>query len=169
MTAAVKWIVVGRFGKPHGIKGFVTVHSFTHPRENILEYADWHAVIKGNYQPIKLSHVESTHKSIIAQVIGYPDRDMVAQLTNIEIAVDAAQFATLNDGEYYWHELIGMQVINQRDENVGAVKELLSTGSNDVLVVEGEKRTLIPWLLDQFVISVDTDKRVIRVDWDLEL
>lgn len=169
MNSVVNWVVVGRFGKPHGIKGFVTVHSFTHPRENILEYANWHAVIKGSYQPLKILHAELTHKAIIARVAGYETRELAARLTNVDIAVDISQFPILEEGDYYWHELTGMQVINQQDENLGVVKELLSTGSNDVLIVEGEKRTLIPWIPGQFVLNVDKVARVIRVDWDSEL
>ena len=47
------WVVVGRFGRAHGIKGFITVHSFTEPRDNILRYTDWHVYINKQWQPLK--------------------------------------------------------------------------------------------------------------------
>lgn len=168
MNHQANWVVIGRFGRPHGIKGFVTVHSFTEPRDNILRYTDWHAFLKNEWRPIKLINVEAHSKALIAQVEGYPEREMVAQLTNIEIAVDKAQLVELEPGEYYWHQLIGMNVVNQKGELFGKVIEILPTGANDVLVVQGEKRHLIPYLPGQFVIDVNDSQHTITVDWDMD-
>jgi len=162
------WIVIARFGRPHGIKGFVTVHSFTEPRDNVLKYTNWHAFINNKWQPIKLLRAEVQTKSIIAQIEGYPERESVAHLTNIEIAVQQEQLETLKPGEYYWHQLIGMNVINQKGESFGTVTEIIPTGANDVLVVEGTKRHLIPYLLDQFILDIDTNQQLITVDWDMD-
>lgn len=162
------WIVIGRFGRPHGVKGFVTVHSFTEPRDNILRYTDWHAFLNNKWQPIKLLTVETQSKAIIAQVEGYPERELVARLTNIEIGIQQEQLAPLKPGEYYWHQLIGMQVVNQKGDSFGVVTEILPTGANDVLVIQGEKRHLIPYLPDQFILSIDDQQRQITVDWDVD-
>lgn len=168
MDNQAKWIVIGRFGRPHGIKGFVTVHSFTDPRDNVLRYSDWHVFMNNKWQPIKLLSAEVQDKSIIAQVEGYPERELVARLTNVEIAVQQEQLAELKPGEYYWHQLIGMNVINPKGESFGTVTEIIPTGANDVLVVEGEKRHLIPYLPDQFILNIDSSKRLITVDWDMD-
>jgi 16S rRNA processing protein RimM len=162
------WIIIGRFGRPHGIKGFVTVHSFADPPENILRYTAWHAFLQKQWQPIKLLSVEVHNKSIIALVEGYPERETAARLTNVEIAINAEQLADLKPGEYYWHQLIGMKVINKEGLSLGQVTEIIPTGSNDVLVVQGEKRHLIPYLPGEFVINIDASQKVITVDWDLD-
>lgn len=168
MNNPSNWVVIGRFGRPHGIKGFVTVHSFTDPRDNILRYTDWHAFINNLWQPIKLLSVETHSKAIIALVEGYPEREQVTRLTNIEIAVQQEQLAELEPGEYYWHQLIGMNVINQKGESFGKVIEIMPTGANDVLVVQGEKKHLIPYLPGQFVIDINNNQQVITVDWDMD-
>lgn len=168
MNVLSSWVVVGRFGRPHGIKGFVTVHSFTEPRDNILKYTDWHAFLNKKWQPIKVVCVEVHNKAIIAQIEGYPERELVAQLTNVEIAVYQNQLASLEPGEYYWHQLIGMKVINQKGQSFGIVSEILPTGANDVLIVQGDKRHLIPYLLGQFVIDIDVNQQIITVDWDMD-
>lgn len=168
MSNQENWIIVGRFGRPHGIKGFVTVHSFTEPRDNILRYTDWHAYIDKKWQPIKLLNLEVQNKSIIAQIEGYPEREIVARLTNIEIAVQRDQLDELKSGEYYWHQLIGMNVVNSKGESFGKVTEIIPTGSNDVLVVEGEKRHLIPYLPGQFILDINNSQQLITVDWDLD-
>ncbi|MBA2657814.1 MAG: ribosome maturation factor RimM [Tatlockia sp.] len=168
MDNSTDWVIVGRFGRPHGIKGFITIHSFTEPRDNILRYSDWHVYVDNLWQPLKILHVESNVKSIIAQVEGYPEREQVATLANVEIAIRRTQLPSLDKGEYYWHQLVGMQVINQQGENFGKVIEILPTGTNDVLVVEGDKRHLIPYLLGQYIIDVDLGSNLIRVDWDMD-
>lgn len=161
-------IVIGRLGRPHGIKGLVTVISFTEPRENILRYVPWYFDINHQWQSLKLLHVEVNNKSILAQIEGYDEREQVAQLTNVDIAVERALLPQLKPGEYYWHQLLGMSVVNQQGVVLGAVIEIMPTGANDVLVVVGEKRHLIPYLPDTFIINVDDQQRLITVDWDAE-
>jgi 16S rRNA processing protein RimM len=162
------WVVIGRFGRPHGIKGFVTVHSFTEPRDNILRYTDWHVFLNNIWQSVKVLNIEVHNKAIIAQIEGYPERELVAHLTNAEIALQKEQLAELEPGEYYWHQLIGMKVVNSKGESFGTVVEVMPTGANDVLVVQGEKRYLIPYLPGHFIIEINDSKQLITVDWDLD-
>lgn len=110
--------------------------------------------------------LESQHKAIIALVEGFQDRELATELTNAEIAVEADQLAELTPGEYYWFELVGMRVVNAQGFSFGKVTEMMATGSNDVLVVEGEKKYLIPYLPGKFVLDVNKDQQVITVDWD---
>ena len=162
------WVIVGRFGRPHGIKGFATVISFTEPRDNIVHYANWYGYIDYEWQLIKRLATEITHKSILTQIEGYQDRETVARLTNVDIAIPRTQLPALPKDEYYWHELVGMSVVTEQKVDLGSVVEVMSTGSNDVLVVVGDKRRLIPYLLGSSVIDIDPNKRIITVDWDLD-
>lgn len=168
MNNTDEWVIVGRFGRTHGIKGLITVHSFTEPRDNILRYTDWHIKLADQWQPLKLLNVEINNKSILAQIEGYREREQVAVFTNVEIAVSRKQLPPLEPGEFYWHQLVGMQVVNLQHQELGKVIDVLSTGSNDVLVIEGEKRHLVPYLLDQFITDIDPGKGVITVDWDVD-
>jgi len=162
------WVVIGRFGRTHGIKGNIIVHSFTEPYDNIKHYAPWYAFINHQWQQIKLIPIDVKTKHIIAQVEGYETQEQIAVLTNIDIAIERSRLAALPANEYYWHELIGMQVVNKAHENFGGVIAILPTGSNDVLVVQGERRHLIPYLLEQFILNIDREKRLITVDWDID-
>lgn len=168
MNKQTEWVVVGRFGRPQGLKGLVRVISFTEPANNIIDYMPWHVSIQGQWQPIKISAVESHTKFILVQVDGYQQREQLGLLTNCEIGIQSQQLPTLSNDEFYWHDLIGMQVINQEEKILGTVTDLLATGSNDVLVVTGEKRHLVPYLLDDFIVRIDTSTRTIYVNWDTE-
>lgn len=169
MNKETDWVVVGRIGRPHGIKGFVTIHSFTEPRENILRYSnDYHLFLNDSWQPVNLLSVEIHTKAIIARIEGFPEREVVTQLTNAEIAVPKSRLPILDSGEYYWHELLGMSVVNHDGGSLGQVIEIMPTGSNDVLVVQGKKRYLIPYLLNQFIIGINAQEKLITVNWDVD-
>ena len=77
MSTQEDWVIVGRFGRPHGIKGFVSVYSFTEPNDNILSYSDWHVFLNSQWQAIKLLSVEVHNKAIVAQIEGFPERESV--------------------------------------------------------------------------------------------
>jgi 16S rRNA processing protein RimM len=94
-------------------------------------------------------------------------------LKGCDIAVQRSQLQVLEQGEYYWYQLEGLRV-ESRGCCLGQVDHLLETGANDVLVVkpcEGSvdsQERLIPWVMEQYVKSVDLDGGVIEVDWDPE-
>ncbi len=71
----------------------------------------------------------------------------------------------MKKGEYYWEDLIGLEVINQDKVVLGRVSNLVDTGSNNVLVINGSKEHWVPYI-DPFLVSVDVDNQQIIVDWD---
>jgi 16S rRNA processing protein RimM len=168
VDATTNWVTVGRFGRPHGIKGFVKVHSFTDPPDNILSYAQWYAFLGKVWQPVQLITVKAQNNGIIALVEGYADRELVTRLTNVDIGIKEECLAELAPGEFYWHELVGMRVINQQGEPFGEVIDVMPTGANDVLVVKGEKKHLIPYLPGQVIIDINKSQQQIIVDWDMD-
>ena len=169
MNNASDWVIIGRFGRPHGIKGFVSIVSFTEPREDIINYANWHFFDNDNqWQAITSLKTEINNKFILAKIDGYDTREQVGCLTNRNIAINRAQLKKLAPNEYYWHQLIGMTVVNQADEPIGIVDDIMATGSNDVLIVTGKRRVLIPFLLGDVILAVDDVRRIIMVEWDLD-
>ena len=93
----------------------------------------------------------------------------MAALTNQNIMVKSSQLPILPDGEYYWHQLLNLKVINQDQKHLGVVTEIIPTGSNDVLVVRGDKQYLIPYLPEHFIMKIDLANNEIHVEWDLDI
>lgn len=162
------WIIVGRFGRPQGLKGLIRVISFTADKQNILNYLPWHYERNKQWIPLKLVRVELQHQHILVEIEGYSLREQLAILTNSNIAIKREILPNLTHGEYYWHELVGMTVVTVSGALLGTVAEIIATGSNDVLVVLGEKRHLIPYLPDIYVMKIDNEMRQITVDWDVD-
>lgn len=166
-----KRITIGRVSGVHGVKGWVKLFSYTQPRENILSYQ--HVELKvgsgksAKWQPMVIDKGQPQGKGIIAHFAGIDDRDEALSLRNADIAVYRDQFEPTQENEYYWSDLIGLQVINQEGVNLGQVKRLMETGANDVLVVQDDEgvERLIPWVLEQVVLSVDLSDGTLSVDW----
>lgn len=165
-------VVVGRVTAVHGVKGWVKIHSFTEPSDNIFDYQPWWLNIAGNWQKMKVTEQRSTAKGLMVHLAGIDDRDQARTYCQRDIYVAKAQLPVLADGEYYWHQLEGMVVMTtQSGVRLGSVDCLMATGANDVLVVKGDDESLdqeerlIPYT-DQFVLNVDLGAGRIEVDWD---
>lgn len=168
MKDSEQWLVIGKFGRPYGIKAQIKIQSFTEPLDNILTYTEWYIFLKQQWTPISTSARGQHGNTIWVTIEGYSTREAVAELTNHEIAISKQQLSALSPGEYYWYQLEGLTVINSQGDILGKIESIMPTGSNDVLVVEGNKRYLIPYLRDHVVLEVDLEKGQVIVDWDLD-
>jgi len=148
----------------YGISGWVRVFSYSDPRERIADYSPWQ--LRGGPGDVRLYPVTDGRrqgKSVVAKLAGVADRGAAATLIGKQIYVDRRQFEEAGEGEYYWVDLIGLAVRTEQGEPLGTVDSLMATGANDVLVVAGDRRRLIPFIRGDVVKSID-DERII-VDW----
>lgn len=158
-------ITVGRIAGLFGVRGWVKVYSHTRPREAILNYSPWLVTIGGSERTLELAEGRVQGKGVIARLEGVADRDQAAVLVGAEIAVGRAQLPAPAANEYYWAELEGARVIDQRGTELGRVSHLFETGAHDVLVVRGETERLIPFG-GSVIKRVDLANGVIHVDWE---
>ena len=159
-------LVVGRIASPFGVKGWLRINAFTAVAESLLEYSPWYLKLKGQWQAVEPLAGRHHGKGLVVQLKMCHDRDAAAALTGTDIGIYRSQLPPADTGEYYWSDLMGMQVITKDDQVLGVVDHLLETGANDVIVVKGEQEYLVPFIREQVVKSVDLETRIIRVDWD---
>jgi 16S rRNA processing protein RimM len=164
---------VGKLGSTYGIRGWLRLYSSTEYPESIFDYQPWFLKIKGQWQGVELESWRYHNNDLIVKLKGTDDRETAQRLTNAEIGVDLSVFPELEEGDYYWHDLIGCSVVNEQGYTMGVVAEMMETGSNDVLVVRnsgkdafGKQERLIPFLYEQVVKRVDLATKTITVDWD---
>lgn len=159
---------VGKISGVFGVKGWVKVFSFTDPRDNIIAYSPW--LLKKGIEE-KIIAVIDGHlqgKTIVAQLDGIIDRDQAASLMGWEVFIKPDQLPKPAEDEYYWSQLIGLNVETVDGVQLGRIDSLLETGANDVVVVKGDRERAIPFLLDQTIVNIDLDAGKMVVDWDPE-
>lgn len=162
----IKYVVVGQFGTPHGIAGAIKVNSDTDPTSAILNYHPWYIDLHHAWQVLEPLDVKQQGATLLAFIQNITDRDEVKQFTGHKIAIRRDQLPALPKGEYYWIDLEGMEVINEEGILLGTVDYLFSASCTGVMVVQGTKKHLIPFLQEQYILDVNLDTRVIKVHWD---
>ncbi len=160
-------IEVGHILGVHGVKGQVKVFSSTSPRENIVAYGPWVIKYDGSSQSVKVSG-RRQGKNVIANIEGITTREQALELTGSKILIHSDQLPVLAEGDFYWKQLIGLEVRTTHDESLGCIKEMMETGANDVIVVKGDRERLIPYIMTDVVKSIDLDSNQMIVEWDSE-
>lgn len=157
---------LGKIVNTHGIKGEVKVQADTDFAAERFQPGQVLWVKQGgNYQPLTVK-TSRPHKGMwLLSFEGYPDINAVEALKGDQLYVDGDSRAELDDGEYYYNEIIDCQVYDQAGQLIGTVKEIMPTGANDVWVVDrpGQKDALIP-VIDQVVKVVDPDQHRIEIE-----
>jgi len=160
-------ICVGHVLGAQGIKGWVRVFSETSPRENIVSYSPWLIECSGELRKVKVKgRLQGKH--VVAKLQGIDDRSQAEALSGCQLFIERRLLPGLEAGEYYWSDLIGLTVETQRAEPLGVVTAMLETGADDVMVLQGERERLIPFVMDEIVREVDLANRRLVVDWSPE-
>jgi len=158
-------IVMGKILGPHGIKGWIKIHPFTEKKDSLID----HKILMASkdeklWQSFEVESMDVGDKFILAKFKGVDDRNAAEKLNKFFIGLDKSSLPKLDENNYYWHELIGLDVKNNEGMHFGKVDSLIETGANDVLVVLGDKEYLIPYI-KQVILEVNLETNMIRVDW----
>lgn len=169
----VDHVLLGHITGVSGLKGWVKVHSDTNPRENIVGYKNWWLEQRGSWKEFRVLQGRPQGKTIVAQLDGVDNPEEAHALIGATIAISRSAMPEPAEGEYYWADLVGMQVQTQEGVRIGPVNRLFETGANDVVVIsdereeaEGSREVLVPWLVPDVITDVDGENRVITIDWD---
>ena len=173
MSQSENLILVGKVGAAYGVKGWFKINTYTEVPEGIFDYSPWFITNNGQQQNVKVAEWRRHNKGLIARFDNVNSRNDAEAWLHAEISVLADQLPELEGDEFYWRDLKGMQVTTDKGYDLGTVSGLMETGSNDVLVVDanrkdafGKTERLIPFIQDEVIINVDKEQNTITVDWD---
>ena len=159
------FIAIGRVSKPHGVKGEIRIEYFN--PEDLQFFSHYQMIFlqgdERSLHPYRLLTVRPHKKLILAQLEGIQSRAEAEQLRGKVVLIDPAELPPLKEDEYYWQDILGMRVVSEKGEDVGTIKEIVPTGSNDVYVVQkGEQEFLIPATQD-VIMSIDIEARTMVI------
>ena len=128
-------IIIGKIVATHGIKGWLVIQSFSYPSENIKNYNTF-LKTDGKDSYIKIINLKLMPKKIIIQLENYKDINDSEKIVGKDIFIDVSEIPDLNDGEYYWRDIEGLEVYTTQDYYLGVVDFIFNNGANDVLAVK---------------------------------
>ena len=163
---------MGRIVAPYGIYGWLKVQPDTETLDSLFDYPDWwlgrvDQKQQTQWQKFSVETVKVHANTLLVKLQGIDDRDAALACKSKRVAVPREQLPTAGEDEYYWSDLIGLEVKNQQQVALGQVVDVFATGANDVLVVKGDRERLIPFI-GQVVLEVDLPAGTMLVDWDAE-
>ena len=158
---------VGKIVNTHSLKGEVKVISSTDFEEERFKKGSKLLITRGN-QLIREVVVESyrNHKNfLLVKFEGIDSVEEAEKLKNLQIKIDSTEVGELEENEFYFHEIIGCEVFDENDKNLGEIIDILTPGANDVWVIKGEngKEILIPYIED-VVKKIDITSKKVNIE-----
>jgi 16S rRNA processing protein RimM len=157
----------GRITGLFGVQGWVKIFSHARPRETIIDYSPWLVKTADGWREMVVEDGRAQGKGVVVKLAGVDDRDQASQLIGADIEIKFSQLPPPSKGEYYWAQLVGLEVVTLAGQSLGKVDHLVETGANDVLVVRNGKERWLP-ATASVIREVDLEAGVIRVDWDAD-
>lgn len=164
-------IVLGRIVAPFGVKGWVKIAPYGDDHEAWADMPRWwlarnQDASAGDWKPFDLLECREHGSGLVASLDEVPDRNAAENLQGWFVGAPRDALPAPGNDEYYWADLIGLAVENQRGEPLGKVAGLISTGAHDVLrVLDGDAERLIPFV-KAYALDVDLEAGLIRVEWE---
>lgn len=168
MTDTQNRVAMGYIKGVFGIKGWLKIAANTEYSDSLLDYPEWQLVKDGKTVSVTLEAGKVVNGELQVKFEGIDDRDLAFSLRGYTIEIPREAFAPTEEGEYYWADLVGMTVTNKDNAILGKVSNLMETGANDVLVVNGKYGQILIPFVSQYVETVDTGSKTIIADWGLD-
>jgi 16S rRNA processing protein RimM len=172
-------IEVARIGDAWGVKGWLKVIAFSPDPEALFSSKQWFLqpsergpkVFDGTLL-MRVREAKEHSGTVVALVNGVDDRDSAQSLRGARVFVRRSSFPTTSGDEYYWVDLIGLEVVNREGEALGTVTELLQTSAQAVLVMQytvgGEVHDRMIPFVAVYIDAVDIEGGCITVDWQAD-
>ena len=155
---------IGRIVRPHGVKGKIKVEYFGKDtsrfppcREVFIEDST------GKVRSYRILEAIPQPPRLIIKLEGIEKIEEVEPLRGKEVLIKRETLPSLNEGEYYWMDILGMGVETEEGKRIGKVKEIFPTGANDIYVVEGKNKEIFLPATEEVIQRVDLEARVIKV------
>lgn len=159
--------ILAQIGRAHGVHGAVRVLSFTEPPETLLDYDRFHLV--GAETPRTLEVVNSKGQAggyLIFKFKQVTTRAAAESLNGLSLGVDREQLPPLAEGEYYWHDLLGLMVHDKIFGEIGRVRRIFEAGAGPLLEIltEGGAKEILAPFNDHTLMAVDLEAGLIQLD-----
>lgn len=160
-------VVLGRLADPYGIRGWIRIHPYGDDPLDWSSIPVWSVGKEGGpWRELSLKGLKQHGDGLVALFDGIEDRTAAEGMKGLLFGAPKSDLPVPGEDEFYWADLIGLDVVNAEGESLGKVASLIETGANDVLCVvagDGTER-LLPFV-DAVVLAVEREAGRIQVNW----
>ncbi|WP_206076904.1 ribosome maturation factor RimM [Massilia horti] len=167
-------IQVGYISGAYGIRGGIRITPHSVDADALLNVKTWW-IDKPSLRPVAVRTAKMHSGDVVATLVGLVERDEAEALKGATVQVSRGEFPELPADEYYWTDLIGMDVVNEQGEQLGKVTDMMHNGAQSILRITpmpdaapGQPSERLVPFVDQFVKTVDPAAKKITVDWGLD-
>jgi 16S rRNA processing protein RimM len=160
-------VVLGRLADPYGIQGWLWLYPFGDDPLAWAEMPVWWISREGEpWRECRLKSLKAHGNGVVVLLDGVADRSAAESMKGILVGAPRAALPTTEKNEFYWGDLLGLEVVNTAGERIGKVAGLIETGANSVLRVVGDDgvERLLPFV-SAVVLTVEKEAGLIRVEW----
>lgn len=156
------YIIVGQVRRPHGIRGEVRIEILTDYPERLVQHEYLCFAHPQSPDDVACYPLESVrpHKGILlVKLAGVDDRDEAEELRGMLVQVPLEDAVPLEEGEYYYFQLIGMNVKTETGEWLGRVAEVIEGGAHDVYIIHGPQGEILLPAIEDVILKLDLEAR----------
>jgi 16S rRNA processing protein RimM len=156
------FLAVGRLRRPHGVRGDILMEVLTDFPDRLTDGMILY--VGAEHRPLRMLHQRNYREARIVTFEGYETPEEIGEFRNQYVFIPTADLPPLPEGEYYHHQILGLQVFNETGTSLGTLVEILETGANDVYVLRQENAAdiLLP-AIDPVILDIDLNKGEMRV------
>jgi len=158
-------VLVGEIVGVHGIKGTNKIRSYA---ESLSLFRPGSSVLVreagGQENSREIKWVKPHTGKALISFKGVNERSQAEALIGAELFVPREELAELEEGTHFWFDLIGMAVYTSEDKYLGRIESIIETGSNDVYVVQDNKKEVLIPALESVVLDIDTQEKRMLVE-----
>jgi 16S rRNA processing protein RimM len=159
-----KLLPIGKIAGVHGIKGNLRVKTYT---EISTFFSTGRKLIikdkSGGMNLFEVAWAEPYKQGIRLRLKEAPDRNAAERLVGLDIFMDQGELPELEEGSYYWADLIGMTVWTTDNTMIGQIDSIIETGANDVYVVRNNKEEILIPAIESVVVDIDLKNKAMKV------
>ena len=155
-----QFIQVGKLGRPKGTKGLLRFHSFLHDDRDINKFKDFYLE---NAEQITIKLVSFDKKSPLVILNNFTNRNDIEKFVNQKVYLEKNKLEPTQENEFYFHELEGLNVLNQSEEIVGKVSSVVNFGAGDLLevhFVKSQKNEFFRFTKENFPSVLIKEKKI---------
>jgi len=172
-------VLVGYVSGAYGLQGWVRIRPYSADADALLHAKTWwlgNPELPQELRDVDMMQSKNHSGDVVARLVGVVDRNAAEALKGAAVQISRRYFPALSENEYYWVDLIGLDVLNLQGDRLGVVNGMMDNGAHPILRVtvpasaeseETAKELLIPFV-DNFVKHVDLTARKITADWGFD-